>query len=306
MSLGKYQQTTYNSLKTNHLHSLKGFFFSIACVKLGYWKVGGHTNAASRKAFASESAASSSRPVAMVAPVEGKASLKQEMVMQSGDFGIVQTNQLERAARFYGIISNYHKASTVVFFMEGVARVHSAQTKELRYISNVIPWELKMMTGGCHYASTKAMKLLSDTCKYQPCGIETEWDADIDINLMDLRVGENDERAQHMWDLVINSVLESEKRNLMLTVGLPRRKTLLLHESETVRKELAYSISFIVFRLLLTAFCLLPIPYSLLLVSNYILLVAYRLFVLCTYGSKFVIWGAHVYYILPVCMCWCV
>lgn len=259
VSLGKYQQTTYNSLKTNHLHSLKGFFFSIACVKLGYWKVGGKTNAASKKAFASESSASSSMPVAMVAPVEGKASLKQEMVMQCGDFGILHTNQLERAARFFGNISNYHKANTVAFVMEGVAQIHSAQTKDLRWIENVIPWELLMMTGGCHFASRSAMQLLSDTRKYQSCGIETEWDADSNINLMDLRIGENDDRAQHMWDLVINSVLESEKRNLMLMVGLPRRKTLLLHESATVRQEFAYNISFIVFHLLPIAFCLLPI-----------------------------------------------
>ena len=38
ISLGKYQQFVYAGLRTHHLHSLKGFFFSIACVKFGYWQ----------------------------------------------------------------------------------------------------------------------------------------------------------------------------------------------------------------------------------------------------------------------------
>lgn len=243
VSLGKYHQTTYNSLRTNHLHSLKGFFFAVACVKLGCWSLAGKDAGAASKAKASGSAASSSGAAASAAvQIEGKATLKQENCVQAGDFHVNQTNQLERAAKFFGDISNLHTFNRCSFVLEGLANFHSTQTRDLRNPDNAIPFELDFMSGGTNRIILKTLKNLSEVEKFESFGISTSWVACDNINLFDLEVVDADENARCLWNITLTAILELVKRNLTFTVGLPRRRTLLLHEKESVREDFVKSV----------------------------------------------------------------
>ena len=82
ISLGKYQQAVYNGLKTNHLHSLKGFFFSVACVKLGYWQFTGKSAAAKQSKPGPASSSKSPAPPAIAPGTD--LTLKQEGVLVIG------------------------------------------------------------------------------------------------------------------------------------------------------------------------------------------------------------------------------
>ena len=79
---------------------------------------------------------------------------------------IVQSNQLERAARTYGDITNYYKSSITSWTLECLANGHSEHVKTCRNPSGAVEWELKMMTGGTGETSVQAFKNLMNSSRY--------------------------------------------------------------------------------------------------------------------------------------------
>ena len=61
----------------------------------------------------------------------------------------------------------------------------------------------------------------------------------------DIRVLDSDAHVQKLFDLVVIAVNELEKRHLIFQVGLPRRKTLLLHKDENVSNDFIAEVCFV-------------------------------------------------------------
>ena len=90
-------------------------------------------------------------------------------MLQGLDVNIVQTNQLERAARVYGDITNYFKANQTSFTLECLALGHTDHVLTCRYPSGAVEWELKMMLGGTAAVALQAMKNMLNKSRYDAC-----------------------------------------------------------------------------------------------------------------------------------------
>ena len=87
----------------------------------------------------------------------------------------MQTNQLERAARSYGDINNYHKSNICSFALESIANAHSDHVVTCRKPDGAVKWELQMMTGGTQAISCKCMSNLACRTRYQACLVIFRW-----------------------------------------------------------------------------------------------------------------------------------
>jgi len=228
VNLGKYQQTTYNAIRSLPFFALRGLYFVVAALKLGYDLGAGldktvQANAASVDAGAATGSAG-----------EGKPSLKQTGADTEKLVAVPIQNQLHKAALFFSEISNCEKAGAGASVLHNTALSHTKQAKELRSIDAVIPYELEQMTGGIdHHVRLTVAQI--GLCKfYDRCGIETKWPMIPNISVGDVRVAVNDDKASLVWDLVFECVLQHETRNVVFKHGLPRRQTLLQSTDEQV------------------------------------------------------------------------
>lgn len=228
INLGKYQQVVYNAIRNLPFFALRGLYFTVAALKLGYdmgagleKKVPGH--AAVVDAGAAKQSAG-----------EGKLSLKQTGADSEKLTAVPIQNQLHKAALFFSEANNCEKAWAGASVLHNTALSHTKQAKELRSIDAVIPYELEMMTGGIDHHVRLTVAQIGLSKFYARCGIETTWQMVPNISVGDVRVAVNDDKAALVWDLVFECVLQHEVRNVVFKHGLPRRQTLLQSEDEQV------------------------------------------------------------------------
>lgn len=226
INLGKYRHATFNGRRTLHLFSLRGFFSGLAAEKLGY--KGFRTGKAPKQALVPSLAAARSSGDG---EVQASATLKQTGAEPSG----IQTqNQLGRAAVTFGDITNLHKASIAVSVLSHTAEWHSEQAKELRSAGATIDYELRMMKGRIHYHSRLTLSQALHTKRYESCGIETSWRRCDDLGQAHPRVLYSEDMCAKLWDMCVAAVLQHCGRNLVFTIGLPRRATLLCDDNQNV------------------------------------------------------------------------
>ena len=116
------------------------------------------------------------------------------------------------------------------------------QSRTLRSLDAVVPFEVDHMSGHCHYAEKLSMYAIGRCKGYSEIGIETTWTA-VSICANDARVKIGDDLSNVLCDLSVNICCELAKRNLSLTHALPRRQTLLVSEThaqtfiDTLRRD---------------------------------------------------------------------
>eukprot|EP00959_Pyramimonas_sp_CCMP1952_P194629 4070099-Pyramimonas_sp.AAC.1 len=94
-----------------------------------------------------------------------------------------------------------------------------------------------MMTGGAWDHIRSAMAALGNRLGYDSMGIETTWRQckDVPMQSHDARMTVADSYAGLLWDCVFGLARASAQRLLPLTIGFPRRFTLLLSPNAHAR-----------------------------------------------------------------------
>jgi len=227
ISLGKYQQVTYNAGRTLHHFAVRGFFFGVAAAK---FDLKGFVSGASEKKSA----------VVLPAIADGDAdggahsTLKQQNAAVQHT-GVNTVNQLDKAACTFTDVANYNKAYIAYSILAHIAHVHSKQVKLLRTVDAVIPFELKMMKGSEIYEHARLMMMQAVYLKcYEDCGIHTSWRPVEGMYEDHPCILYSDDKAEMLLGMALAGVLQHEIRSLCFTVGLPRRTTLLCDESDEV------------------------------------------------------------------------
>ena len=221
VSLGKYQQATFNARRTLHLFALKGFFWGIAARKLGL------------KALDTPKIRSASSVKAKPAEiVVGEPTLAQTRV-EADALAANAVNQLDRAAQTYNCIENFHKACIATSVLTLTADWHSKQAKSLRSCAGNLSWELEQLNGGYNHHVRLTVKQITFPKIYANCGIEQTWKA-MSVDMDSPRIAYANDRSQLLWSMCFASVREWEHRNLSYQAGI-RRQTLLLDPRAAVR-----------------------------------------------------------------------
>ena len=229
VNLCKYHHAITAGKRSLKYWSLKAFYLGIACEALGL-DVCGKKRPADVALGASSGAAASSGDSEKPLTLAQAAWAQREL----GADSLVPKNQLHKAGIEYADISNRYKQEIITHSLVPVAQFFSEQSKTLRSLSDVIPWETAMMRDSVKifHAARLSMSLIGYPRIYAQCGIETLWRPMESISCNDARVAFSNDHAGLLWKLNCAIVAEEANRNLAFMSGYPKRFTLLLQADE--------------------------------------------------------------------------
>ena len=231
VSMGKYQQTVMNAKRTPHLFALKGFYYGIACRKLGYKTL----PAPAAKTGKVTNAAPSAGPEHAAGSSHGAVTMKQMNVTEDA-ISLNAQNQLERAGIWYNQVENFHKGTIATVVLTHTAEYHSAQAKQLRDIPTTLAWERRQLKGEWSKHIRLTVMQIGYVQVYPNCGIDTSW-REMHVDTQDPRIEYADDRAGLLWDMAFGSVREWEQRTLQYQCSPIWRKALLLDKDINIRQE---------------------------------------------------------------------